>query len=151
MRGRAGGVQRQGAADRAERRRLIAAELAHDEAADGERGGVVDPGVDRASRMGERRGLVGRVEAALQKQNLPAPGQDRVRERIVRIELERVFEEARRDPRALRPDMGHVRQRSQTQVVGVEAFGRFRRARSISERCSARLDHADDAVGDLVL
>ncbi len=118
---------------------------------DRERRRVVGRARDHEAGVPECGGSLGFVETKLREENLVAMGEPRMGGGVVRVQLERVLQNPRGDPGVGGRHRGHVRQRAQIEVIGVEIVGMLSPGAFDLRALQAGLDDADDLVGDLVL
>ena len=82
---------------------------------------------------------------------LPAPGDRRIGEPVIRIELDRLLEQRKRLGHVGRGSGSDVRQRPQIQVIGVQAVGRLLPGTLDFRPLELGRDRADDVRRHLIL
>ena len=123
----------------------------NDERRNADRGGIVGAFFERRVGMADGRGTILFAVPSALETRVEAPREHCVGGRIIRLELQRLFEE-RQCPRCLlRHRQVTVPRRAQHQVVSVEILGSFARDPRHLGLSQARLDRPDDAERDLVL
>ena len=109
------------------------------------------PNAERDGGMLQGGGPVLRMEAAAEEALLVAPGRVGMRGGVVRVEPQRLVEEAQRLVGVGRRVGVGVRQRPEIEIVGVEPVGPLAARPLDLGAPQRRLDRADDALGQPVL
>ena len=148
---RGGRIDRQRALDRVDRRAVIPAKMPHHHRRGCEGGSVVSRAGDGRPRVLEARGLVLLAVAALDEDHLIAQGEQRMSRRVARVQFQRALQQIGRDPCVGELAGRGIGKSAKIEIIGVEIFRAFLPGALDLRMLQARLDDADDALGDLIL
>ena len=139
--GRAGQGQR--AVDHVHCGLVVMRDKADDKAGDGERCRIIGAGLDSGMRMSQRGVLVGVVQSASEITHLIAPGGSGLRRRIIRLQGQRLVEQAERFVGLTGHRHKGMRQGAQIEIIGVEAVRTLALGTFDLGLAEARLDRPD--------
>ena len=101
--------------------------------------------------MLEARGLVLLAVAALDEDHLIAQGEQRMSRRVARVQFQRALQQIGRDPCVGELAGRGIGESAKIEIIGVEIVRAFPPGALDLRMLQARLDDADDSLGDLIL